>query len=94
MLSLDQVISALMTARILAQFIAQIAAVHFLRTHRPDIDRPFKMWLYPLPSLIAFLGWSYVFLTAGWQFILYGLLTLAAGVVAFLVWQRITRSPA
>ena len=94
MLSLDQVISALMTARILAQFIAQIAAVHFLRTHRPDIDRPFKMWLYPLPSLIAFLGWSYVFLTAGWQFILYGLLTLAAGVVAFLVWQRITRPPA
>jgi len=94
MLSLDQVISALMTARILAQFIAQIAAVHFLRTHRPDIERPFKMWLYPLPSLLAFLGWSYVFLTAGWQFILYGLLTLAAGVVAFLVWQRITRAPA
>lgn len=90
MFPLDTVIAALMTARILAQFIGQIIAVHFLRTHRPDIERPFKMWLYPLPSVIALLGWSYIFATSGWQFILYGLLSLLAGVAAFAVWQRVT----
>jgi amino acid transporter len=86
--SLETVISALLTTRILVQFIGQIFAVHFLRKRRTDIERPFKIWLYPLPSIVAFVGWSYIFLTAGWTFILYGLLTLVAGIAAFWVWQR------
>src|SRR5947208_3270932 len=54
--SLDAVISALLTSRILIQFLGQIVALHHLRTRRTDIARPFRMWLYPLPSAIAFLG--------------------------------------
>jgi amino acid transporter len=87
LLELEWVLSALLTARILVQFIGQILAVHFLRTRRPEVSRPFKMWLYPLPSLIALVGWSYIFLTSGWTFILYGLLTLAGGLVAFWIWR-------
>ena len=86
--SLDWVLSALLTGRILVQFIAQIFAVHYLRKYRPDIDRPFKIWLYPLPSLLAFIGWSYIFLTSGWTFIAFGLGTLLAGVAAFWLWRR------
>ena len=33
-----------------------------MRKHRADIARPFRMWLYPIPSAIAFIGWSYIFL--------------------------------
>jgi amino acid transporter len=91
MWSLEAVISALMTARILVQFIGQIVALAWIRKFRSDIKRPYKMWLYPLPSLIAFTGWTYIFVTSGWQFILYGLLTLLAGVAAFGVWQRVSR---
>jgi amino acid transporter len=80
---LESVLKALMTTRIIVQFLGQILAVHFLRTRHPDIHRPFKMWLYPLPSLVALLGWSYIFLTSGWQFILFGLLTLLAGALLF-----------
>jgi len=40
------------------------------------------------------LGWSYIFLTSGWVFILFGLLTLAAGVVAFWLWRRSAGLPA
>jgi len=87
---LDQVIAALMTGRILVQFIGQIVAVHFLRKYRTDIARPFKIWLYPIPSLIAMVGWTYVFATAGGIFILYGLLTLGAGVAVFLFWKSRT----
>ena len=65
--SLDAVISALLTSRVLVQFIAQIFALGRLRNHRPDIARPFRMWLYPVPSAIAFLGWTYIFLTSGWN---------------------------
>jgi basic amino acid/polyamine antiporter, APA family len=93
LLELQWVLSALLTARILIQFIGQIFAVHFLRTRRPDIPRPFRMWLYPLPSLIALVGWSYIFLTSGWTFILYGLVTLASGVVAYRFWS-VRRPPA
>ena len=46
------------------------------------------MWLYPLPCLLALAGWLYLYLTAGRLFIGLGLVTLAAGVVAFLLWSR------
>jgi len=83
--TLDAVISALITSRILVQFIAQIFALDYLRRHRPEIQRPFRMWLYPLPSVIAFIGWSYVFATSGWKFVGFGLLTLVAGVVVYWI---------
>lgn len=81
--SLDQVITALLTSRILVQFIGQILALDYLRRHRQDIARPFRMWLYPVPSIIALLGWLYIFATSGWIYVGFGLLTLAAGVLVF-----------
>ena len=86
--SLDAVISALITSRILIQFIAQIVALDHLRRHRKDIERPFRMWLYPMPSVIAFLGWIYVFATSGWVYVGFGLLTLALGIVVFFVARK------
>jgi amino acid transporter len=88
LINLEWVISAMLTGRILIQFIAQIFAVHYLRKYRPDIERPFRIWLYPLPNGLALLGWTYIFVTSGWGFILFGLGTLAAGVVAFWLWRR------
>ena len=57
---LADVIAALVVIRILVQFLAQIAGVIVLRLRRPEMDRPFRMWLYPLPALVAFLGFAYV----------------------------------
>jgi hypothetical protein len=94
LLTLGWVIDALLVGRILIQFVGQIAAVHLLRTKRPDIERPFRIWLYPLPSLIALLGWMFLFVTADRQFIVFGLGTLAAGVVAFWLWSSRKASPA
>jgi len=91
MLNLDWVVSALLTARILIQFIGQIAALEVLRKTRPDVPLPFRMWLYPLPSVLALVGWLYVFATSGWTFVLCGLGVLASGVVAFEVWRRRVR---
>jgi amino acid transporter len=94
LINLEWVISAMLTGRILIQFIAQIFAVHCLRKYRTDIERPFRTWLYPLPNAIALLGWSYIFVTSGWGFILFGVLTLVAGVVAFWLWRRSAGLPA
>jgi amino acid transporter len=90
--ALDEVIKALMTARILVQFVGQIVALAFLRKFRPEVPRPFKMYLYPLPAAVAFFGWGYVFLSAGTKYIAYGLLTLAFGGVAFIIMSKKRRS--
>jgi hypothetical protein len=86
--NLDTVISALLTSRILIQFIGQVVALWHLRKHHSEMVWPFRMWLYPVPSIIAFAGWAYIFLTSGWAFIGFGLLTLGAGIVAYGVRRR------
>ncbi|HWD00434.1 MAG TPA: APC family permease [Candidatus Sulfopaludibacter sp.] len=86
--NLDVVISALLTSRILIQFMGQVLALRYLRKYRPDVPRPFRMWLYPLPSVVAFVGWAYIFLTSGWMFAAFGVGTLGLGVAAFGVWKR------
>lgn len=86
--TLDDVITALVTSRIVIQFIGQIFALGYLRKNRPEMPRPFRMWLYPLPAAIAFLGWAFLFLTSGWKFAGFGLLTLFVGVAAYFIWSR------
>lgn len=85
---LDTVISALLTSRILIQFIGQIAALHYLRKHRGDVARPFRMWLYPVPVAIAFAGWIYIFATSGWKYAAFGLVTLVVGTAVYGIWAR------
>jgi amino acid transporter len=88
---LQKVINALITTRILEQFVAQILGLMLLRRTRPDWPRPYRMWLYPLPCLAALIGWLYLYVSADWEYIVFGLATLVAGVVAFLIWSRQTR---
>ena len=90
-LPLIWVIDALLTTRILVQFIGQVFAVMLLRRHRPDMPRPFRMWLYPIPAFIALAGWLFLLLTSGWATIALGLGTLVLGIVSFLIWSWHTR---
>jgi len=91
LLTLEWVVSALLTARILTQFIGQVLALWRIRQDRPDITLPFRMWFYPLPAAIALLGWLFVFLTSGWTFAGSGFLILLTGVAAFFAWRRTRR---
>jgi len=63
-LDLTTVISAAVCVRIVVQFLGQIVALHIVRTTRTDIHLPFRMWFYPIPSLIAAVGWVFVLATA------------------------------
>jgi amino acid transporter len=90
-LPLLTVIDALLITRILVQFIGQIVAVMLLRKRAPEMPRPYRIWLYPLPCLLALAGWLFVFATASWRLIGFGLATVAAGVIFFLIWSRETK---
>jgi amino acid transporter len=89
--SLGMVIDALITTRILIQFIGQIAAVSLLRKTQPELKRPYRIWLYPLPNILALIGWVFVFATTDWTIIAFGLGTLVLGVLCFFLWSRQTR---
>jgi amino acid transporter len=84
--SLDDVIKALVTTRILEQFVAQVFGVMMLRHLQPDRPRPWRMWLYPLPCLVALAGWLFVYRSTGTFFIALGATTLVAGLVVFVIW--------
>jgi amino acid transporter len=86
MVSLGMVIDALITTRILVQFIGQVIALTLLRRNAPDMPRPFKVWLYPLPNLVALFGWIFLFATSGRDVIAFGLGTLLLGIAVFFVW--------
>src|SRR6267378_359197 len=87
LVSLGMVIGGLVTTRILVQFIGQIGAVSVLRWRAPELPRPYRMWLYPVPSLVALLGWIFVFATTPPRVIAFGLGALVLGVLCFGAWS-------
>jgi amino acid transporter len=89
--SLGVVIDALIAIRILVQFIGQVVGLILLRRSRPDMPRPYRMWLYPVPAAIALAGWVFVLATTDPSVILFGVAALIAGVVSFLAWARHSR---
>src|SRR5262249_7899323 len=56
---LADVIAALVVIRILVQFLVQAIGLLILRAQHPEAPRPFRMWLYPVPALIAIAGFFY-----------------------------------
>ncbi len=87
---LKKVIDALLITRILEQFIGQIVGVIWLRRTQPQRPRPYRIWLYPLPCLLALAGWLYMYFSADSLFILMGLVTLIAGACVYVLWARRT----
>jgi basic amino acid/polyamine antiporter, APA family len=85
-LSLADVIRALVVIRIALQFLVQAVGLIVLRTCRPDLPRPFRMWYYPLPALIASFGFLFILIVRAKSFIQigYALLILLSGVAVYL----------
>jgi amino acid transporter len=69
------------------QFLVQAIGLIVLRIRRPDLPRPFRMWLYPLPALAASVGFLFVLIsrTNSLTQIRYAALILIGGVAIYLV---------
>ena len=84
---LADVISALVVIRILLQFVLQAVGLIVLRFRRPEMPRPFRMWLYPIPALLAIAGFCYI-LIARHNFlkeIRYATVILIAGLTLYML---------
>ena len=84
---LADVVAALVVIRITIQFLAQIVGLLILRQTRPDVPRPFKMWLYPIPALLAIIGFLYVlFMRPNFQKeIKYAAVLIVVGLIIYFV---------
>jgi amino acid transporter len=60
MLQLADLVAVLVVIRILLQFLLQQVGLIILRRTHPEMQRPFRVWLYPLPPLLAIVGFLYI----------------------------------
>jgi APA family basic amino acid/polyamine antiporter len=84
---LADVISALVVIRILLQFLLQAIGLIVLRIRRPEMPRPFRMWLYPVPALLAIIGFAYIVTKRpdALKEIRYAAVVLLAGLILYFV---------
>jgi amino acid transporter len=85
---LGVVIEAAVIVRIFVQFLGQIFGLHLLRVTRPDVKLPFRMWVYPIPSALAVVGWVFILL-AKKEYLLPALVVLASGTLVYPLWRRL-----
>jgi amino acid transporter len=89
---LTEVINMLVTATVIVQSLGQIVALVVLRKRQPNLHRPFRQWLYPLPCLIAGAGWIYVYFSASTLSLILSGAWIVAGLVVFMVWASANKS--
>ena len=86
-LRLADVIAALVVIRILLQFLVQAVGLIILRVRHPELPRPFRMWLYPVPALIAIAGFLFVLISRKnfLKEIRYAAVILIAGLIIYVI---------
>ncbi len=90
-LELGDIIQALIVIQIVIQVLGQILAVTLIRKYRPDIHRPFQMWGYPIPSLVAMTLWLLVLASTGAMIAGMAVLVLALGIALYMLRARRVR---
>jgi len=88
---LKNVLQAILSIRAIIPFMAQIAGAVILRRRDPDRRRPFRMWLYPLPAIIAMGLWAYIVISPQKGLRVGGLYVIAAGTIFYFVRQRLLK---
>ena len=78
----------LILVQILMQFIWQCAAVMLLRRYRPDVPKPFRMWLYPVPALVSLALWIYVFVSGPAAGIIFSFAFFAGAIGGYVLFAR------
>ena len=66
------------------QFIGQAVGLVILRRRWGREHLPFRMWLYPLPVVMAIVGWAAIFISTGRIPMLASLAATAAGILVYL----------
>ncbi len=88
---LKEVITAIIVMRILIQFVGQSVGLILWRRKVGKSKLPFKMWLYPIPVIIAISVWIYIFFSVDVIYMLYAGIVILVGILLFLAWANVNR---
>lgn len=86
--SLEQLIKVLIVVQAIFQFAAQCVAVALIRRRNPAVTDVYRMPLYPIPAVIALLGWLYIASSNGLRYLAVGIGTVAVGSGIYLLKAR------
>jgi amino acid transporter len=89
--NLFSVIRAILAMRCLIQFVGQAVGLMLLHRRWKAERWPFRMWLYPVPVVIAIAGWIAIFISTGRTPMLASLVAMAAGILVYLGRARLLR---
>jgi amino acid transporter len=89
--NLHFVIRAILAMRCLIQFVGQAVGLMLLHRRWKAERWPFRMWLYPVPVIIAIAGWIAIFISTGRTPMLASLVAMAAGILVYLGRARLLR---
>ncbi len=78
------VISAILAMRCVVQFVGQSIGLMLLRRRLGPAGFPFRMWLYPIPVVLAIAGWAAIFVSTGPKLMLAAVVMIALGVTLYL----------
>ncbi|MGZ5492613.1 MAG: APC family permease [Thermoanaerobaculia bacterium] len=90
-LPLKSVVQGILTIRAIIPFIAQIIGAVVLRIREPERARPFKMWLYPLPAIVALGLWTFVAISPEKGLRVFGLYVIGAAVLFYFSREALLR---
>jgi amino acid transporter len=83
--TLQELIASLVIIRIMMQFIVQAIGLLYLRASRPDFPRPYRMWLYPVPAILAIFGFLFMLSTRVFlKQVAYGTVLVLVGTSIYL----------
>jgi len=82
---LSDVITAIITVRILIQFVSQAAGVIAWHYSKRNDKRPFKMPLFPIPAILSILIWLFIFYNTTWPYMAGALGIIVSGCILFKI---------
>jgi amino acid transporter len=85
---LPEVIGSLVATRILVQYLPQVIGLFVLRFREPELVRPFRMWLYPVPGIISILGWLFVLSTSAPKALYFAVAVFLLGSATYFFRER------
>ena len=88
---LFSVIRAILAMRCLIQFVGQAVGLLLLHRRWKAEHWPFRMWLYPVPVVLAIAGWIAVFIATGRGPMLASLAAMVAGILVYMGRARMLR---
>jgi amino acid transporter len=90
---LADLVAALVVIRLMMQFLLQAVGVMIFRVRQPQRERPFRMWLYPIPALLALTGFVYILISRQnfQREVLLAVALIVIGTVVYLLRARVRR---